>query len=46
MQRLVEGVIGVDRKLDLYRDEVREAFARVDRRLARLEARVLTGDRP
>lgn len=39
--RLVEGVIGVDQKLDRFREEVAEQFKGVERRLLRLEARVL-----
>ena len=43
MRILAEGIIGVDRKLDRFRGEVHDEFARVDRRLLRLEARFLTG---
>ena len=40
--RLVgEGVIGVDQKLDRFRGEVADEFRKVDRRLLRLEARVI-----
>src|SRR5436190_18457830 len=38
---VAEGVIGVDQKLDRFRDEVRDEFKRVDQWLWRLEARVL-----
>jgi hypothetical protein len=46
MQILAEGILGVDQKLDRFRGEVHEEFARVARRLLRLEARVLTADQP
>jgi len=36
-----EGVITVDQKLDRFRSEVGEEFQRVDRRLLRLEARMM-----
>ena len=36
-----EGVIGVDQKLDRFRGEVADEFRTVDRRLLRLEARVI-----
>lgn len=40
--RLVaEGVLNVDQKLDRFRAEVADEFRQVDRRLLRLEARVL-----
>jgi len=40
--RLVaEGVVNVDQKLDRFRAEVSDEFRQVDRRLLRLEARVL-----
>ena len=41
IQRVGEGVIGVDQKLDRFRGEVAEEFRRVDRRLLRLEARTI-----
>jgi len=41
IQLVGEGVIGVDQKLDRFRGEVAEEFQRVDRRLRRLEARVI-----
>jgi hypothetical protein len=41
IQLVGEGVIGVDQKLDRFRGEVAEEFRRVDRRLLRLEARVI-----
>ena len=36
-----EGVLGVDQKVDRFRGEVAEEFRKVDRRLLRLEARVI-----
>jgi hypothetical protein len=36
-----EGVLGVDQKLDRFRGETAEEFRKVDRRLLRLEARVI-----
>lgn len=36
-----EGVLGVDQKLDRFRGEAAEEFRKVDRRLLRLEARVI-----
>ena len=39
IQLVGEGVIGLDQKLDRFRDEVADRFVRVDRRLLRLEAR-------
>jgi len=41
IQLVGEGVIGVDQKLDRFRAEVADEFGRVDRRLLRLEARVI-----
>ena len=41
IQLVGEGVIGVDQKLDRVRGEVAEEFRKVDRRLLRLEARVI-----
>ena len=41
IQLVGEGVIGVDQKLDRFRAEVADEFRRVDRRLLRLEGRVL-----
>ena len=41
IQLVGEGVIGVDQKLDRFRDEVAEEFRRVDGRLLRLEARTI-----
>src|SRR5262245_6485638 len=41
IQLVGEGVIGVDQKLDRFRGEVAEEFRKVDRRLLRLEARVI-----
>ena len=41
IQLVGEGVIGVDQKLDRFRAEVADEFRSVDRRLLRLEARVL-----
>ena len=41
IQRVGEGVIGVDQKLDRFRGEVADEFRRVDRRLLRLEARTI-----
>ena len=41
IQLVGEGVIGVDQKLDRFRAEVADEFRRVDRRLLRLEARVI-----
>jgi hypothetical protein len=40
VQLVAEGVIGIDRKVDQFREEVRDEFARVDRRLLRLEVKV------
>ena len=40
IQLVAEGVATVDGKLDEFREEVRGNFARVDRRLLRLEVRV------
>jgi len=41
IQLVGEGVLGVDQKLDRFRGEVTEEFRKVDRRLLRLEARVI-----
>ena len=41
IQLVGEGVIGVDQKLDRFRGEVADEFRKVDRRLLRLEARVI-----
>ena len=41
IQLVGEGVLGVDQKLDRFRGEVAEEFRKVDRRLLRLEARVI-----
>jgi hypothetical protein len=41
IQLVGEGVITVDQKLDRFRSEVGEEFRRVDRRLLRLEARII-----
>jgi len=41
IQLVGEGVIRVDQKLDRFRGEVGEEFQRVDRRLLRLEARII-----
>jgi len=41
IQLVGEGVITVDQKLDRFRGEVAEEFQRVDRRLLRLEARMI-----
>ena len=41
IQLVGEGVLGVDQKLDRFRGEVTEEFRNVDRRLLRLEARVI-----
>ena len=41
IQLVGEGVIGVDQKLDRFRGEVADEFRRVDRRLLRLEARII-----
>ena len=41
IQLVGEGVIGVDHKLDRFRGEVADEFRKVDRRLLRLEARVI-----
>jgi hypothetical protein len=41
IQLVGEGVLGVDKKLDRFRGEVTEEFRKVDRRLLRLEARVI-----
>ncbi len=41
IQLVGEGVIGVDQKLDRFRGEVADQFHRVDRRLLRLEARII-----
>jgi hypothetical protein len=41
IQLVGEGVLGVDQKLDRFRGEVAEEFCKVDRRLLRLEARVI-----
>jgi hypothetical protein len=41
IQLVGEGVIGVDQKLDRFRGEVADEFRRVDRRLLRLEARLI-----
>ena len=41
IQLVGEGVIGVDQKLDRFRGEAAEEFRRVDRRLLRLEARII-----
>ena len=41
IQLVGEGVIGVDQKLDRFRAEVADEFRSVDRRLLRLEGRVL-----
>jgi len=41
IQLVGEGVIGVDQKLDRFRGEVADEFHRVDRRLLRLEARII-----
>ena len=41
IQLVGEGVIGVDQKLDRFRGDVAEEFRRVDRRLLRLEARII-----
>ena len=41
IQLVGEGVITVDQKLDRFRSEVGEEFQRVDRRLLRLEARMM-----
>ena len=40
IQLVAEGVIGVDQKLDRFREEVRGEFGVVGRRLDRLDARV------
>jgi hypothetical protein len=41
IQLVGEGVIGVDQKVDRFRGEVADEFRKVDRRLLRLEARVI-----
>jgi hypothetical protein len=41
IQLVGEGVIAVDQKLDRFRGEVADEFHRVDRRLLRLEARII-----
>jgi hypothetical protein len=41
IQVVGEGVLGVDQNLDRFRGEVAEEFRKVDRRLLRLEARVI-----
>ena len=41
IQLVGDGVIGVDQKLDRFRGEVADEFRRVDRRLLRLEARII-----
>ena len=41
IQLVGEGVIDVDQKLDRFRGEVADEFRRVDRRLLRLEARII-----
>jgi len=41
IQLVGEGVIGVDQKLDRFRGEVADEFRKVDRRLLRLEARLI-----
>jgi hypothetical protein len=41
IQLVGAGVIGVDQKLDRFRGDVAEEFRRVDRRLLRLEARII-----
>jgi len=41
VQLVGEDVIGVDQKLDRFRSEVAQEFRRVDRRLLRLEARII-----
>ena len=41
IQLVGEGVIGVDQKRDRFRGEVADEFRRVDRRLLRLEARII-----
>ena len=41
LRLVAEGVLNVDQKLDRFRAEVADEFRQVDRRLLRLEARVL-----
>lgn len=41
IQPVGESVITVDQKLDRFRGEVADEFRRVDRRLLRLEARII-----
>ena len=41
LRLVAEGVLNVNQKLDRFRAEVADEFRQVDRRLLRLEARVL-----
>ena len=45
IELVAEGVVGLDQKMERFRADVRDEFSKVDRRLLRLEARVIRGPR-